>query len=367
MWFLLISSNQYNVYNSESPKVYAHKDSERILGYFKAPKPIIELGKLTLAGRGAITNEKCGTYKESQGIYACECGHTIKINKLSCNSHFCPICYRFNAMTQANKIMIRTIAGKLLNNLRNAFHVVISPSAKLYTSILENVNVYYKKAISILNKYWDGGSIFYHPYRLKSGILEFSPHFHALAISNKAKPLPLDMRKLSSELGMTITIIRSKKDDSIYYNTQDKLLKTIYYELTHSACVKNRKMYRYFGCLSYSKFKTENIRYDDIPVLCQKCEGNIYFIPEFEIKEYHYNEICQKKLDHLYKRRNALSLWNFKDNETEMEIIRLEKLKIIDSIENIRFDKTEFLTSKVYTGMEIKDKLYRIKEFGGTS
>ena len=430
--------SQYEFYNPESPKIYAHRDSDRILGYARAPKPIKKLHNKVLAGRGNISNEKCGSYKEAKGVFACECGHTVKINKLSCNSHFCPICYRFTAMTSANKIMIRTIAAKMLNHCRNSFHVMISFNESFWDDIDKNVDKYYRKIIDMLNtnKLFDGGSLCYHPYRLQDGLLVEGPHFHGICISNKHKPLPKDMKAFTTKHKLFLSIIESSVDNSIYYNTQDKLLKTIYYELTHSACAKKGKMYRYFGCMGYSKFKTNDIMVDEVPVLCQKCEGNIHFIPKFDIKEFHYNPIVEKKLKKLYKYREKilacqkahkiyglkidLGDWNMLVGKRQKKLYRyseiahkipglkinlddwipivekkpkkqskyrvkvfvgyyevcaqikhLEGLKIIDLIENIRFDKTVSLMRNVITGIKItaKNKNYygkwlKIKNWG---
>lgn len=206
--------------------------------------------------------------------------------KWNCHRASCPVCYESWVYEEAERAAFRI--GQLESKLPLQ-HIAISPEPGSVDSHLPIERQYalarkYAREVGV-----EGGAMVYHPAReVKEGsVWYFSPHFHTIA---RAWLYPEKVSALFARTGWVVHSIRVVRPEGSK-TLKDKIVDVLAYQLSHAGVILHHHTVRWFGTMSYGKFKA--VPYKRPKDLCPECgSALIYVVPvndeTFEL--FHYGE-----------------------------------------------------------------------------
>ena len=193
----------------------------------------------------------------------------LKTFQRTCFRADCEICYPKWMARASNKATRRIEKYEKISH-RKVKHIVISVPSWKYG--LE-AKLQRKEAMQVLKDLQClGGTIIYHPFRYNRDFKQwyYSPHFHVLGFG-----------------WISGTAENYKKNGWFVKNlgTRDSTFSTFYYQLSHAGIKKHQHTLVWFGDLSYSKLKVEDLdrELEKCPI-CQNELVELRFVGPFEKK-----------------------------------------------------------------------------------
>ena len=257
-----------------------------------------------IPGLGHVVSDKCGTVRH---ICACPEDDFVTLHFYRCHNYTCPKCYHSAANQAAERVEDRVLGlGSVfrLNGIKTGYpkHIIISPP---YGEFHEgdDISFWRKKIYKIALSFGVmGGSVVFHPYRIKNEIKDelslfvgngdsggywelihenvlgleswrdyviWSPHFHVVGFMPK---IQIKSNKLYEESGFVYKVV---KYDNKFKIPNGKIKVIVNYLLTHHAYDENKTGYTYFGILSYNKSSIIAKEKEIESIKCPLCQSNM--------------------------------------------------------------------------------------------
>jgi len=290
-----------------------------------------------IVGVGEITDPyTCGQYSK---LVVCESNpnHKQKVRR-NCHNWACPTCFKGNVLRAAERASERLKATRAAyamsgDDIGLYQHITISPEQYDLDLTEETLKDLKATAIKHLHKIGViGGSIIFHPYRVKAEVKEdlkeilkiqdlqerkgywdlirkdilnlgdwrnyvyFSPHFHIVGFFPQIKIKSDDFYSSTGWVYKNITAFSGKPLKSVKG--------TEYYLLTHAAYIKGRQTVTYFGVSAPNKLKLEVIVTKEDHV-CPVCGALMWVHIGFDIdSEGKVHDIGEQCYVHQIKKRD---------------------------------------------------------------
>ena len=249
-------------------------------------------------GRGVKSSDFCGrwvSFSVCKNVEAhagvslagtdCTGKVVVRHNHTWCTKSSCPVCFIRGWATRG----ARSIAGRLLEGDKRGFgkpeHVMVSPS-KVDRDLPES-DMRVKCRNALFARGVTGGCMIFHGYRedKERHVLVWSPHYHALAyVEGGYKCRDCKKSCFKGCGGFVDRSYRCFDDDGCIVRVlaeRKTIVGTAWYQLNHATVrvgVKRFQSVTWFGSVSYSKFKSEKVKTENLCPVCDSEMGRCVYV-----------------------------------------------------------------------------------------